>query len=644
MIHLIREKTWDYLYRSLRYTAHLFRFWLALLHSKKLKNVCFVGITGSAGKTTVKDLSASILASAGECFSTPMSMNYPDGIAKILLSMRSTFKYGVLEVSGGNPGDLDRPLRLFTPNIAVLTLVARDHFKAHRSLEAIAKEKGKLISALPADGVAVLNIDDPLVRSIGENCNRQVIWVGKSEGSTLQLVSARSRWPEPLILDVEYQGKIYEVKTSFHGKHLALSVLSALGVGLAAGVPLAKAISAVTEVRPPEGRMEIVTNKNGVTFLRDDWKAPHWSFSAPLEFMAEADAKRKILVIGTLSDYSLSASKLYPKVARQALEVGDIVIFVGPHAPRAAKAKRDGGGENLHAFDEIREAATFLNSILIPGDLVLLKGSNKADHLVRLLYHTQSPVSCWISRCGIQDFCGNCPRLYKSMPNDAGADSETKDAKESVNHSLVEPKSDQRVIVGLGNPGSEYDSTPHNAGYRVLDEMAARAKASWVSYPEGLVCDVVIAGETVVLFKPGAKMNNSGLPTLHFLNNKGVGIANCLVVHDEMDLPLGQVKLKKGGSHAGHRGLSSIIAAIGSHEFTRLRVGVRSEGDAKTAKTSVLKTFAASEEYTLKSGIDRAVDLLMGELKKPIPPIPRPSPTHSEQRPNKTAHPSLNIH
>ena len=419
MVHQIQKIAWNYLHSWLRYIAHLLRFCVALAHSKRLKSVFFVGITGSAGKTTVKDLSASVLGSVGECYSTPRSQNYPDGIAKILLRVSPRHKYCVLEVSGGNPGDLDRPLRLFTPNIAVLTLVARDHFKAFKSLEAIAQEKGKLVSALPTDGIAVLNIDDPLVKAIGDSCNRKVIWVGKAEGATLRLLSVRSVWPEPLTLELEYDGDIYKVKTAFHGKHLALSVLSALGVGVAAGIPLTNAISAIADVKPAEGRMEIVSTEGGITFLRDDWKAPHWSFPAPLEFMAEAEARRKIIVIGTLSDYSLSASKLYPKVAKQALEVGDIVIFVGPHAPRAIKAKRTTDAQNLHAFSEIRDAAMFLNNLLQPGDLVLLKGSNKADHLVRLMYHTQRPVSCWATRCGIQDFCGDCSRLYKPMPSTA---------------------------------------------------------------------------------------------------------------------------------------------------------------------------------------------------------------------------------
>ncbi len=612
MIRRIRDVAKNYLYRCLRYCAHLLRFWLAFIYSKRLKKVSFVGITGSAGKTTTKDISASVLRTLGECYSTPSSANYSDAIAKLLLKVSPRNRFCVLEVSGGNPGELDRPLRLFTPNIAVLTLVARDHFKAFKSLEAIAEEKGKLVSALPADGVAVLNIDDPLVRAIGESCNRKVIWVGEGDGATIRLRSARSTWPETLVLEIEYEGEPYEVRTDFHGKHLALSILSALGVGLAAGIPLTTAISAVSDVRPAQGRMQIVSNDNGVTFLRDDWKAPHWSLSAPLEFMSEAKAQRKIIIIGTLSDYSLSASKLYPKVARQALKVGDVVIFVGPHAPRAAKAKRDTSIDNLHTFSEIREASAFLNALLKAGDLVLLKGSNKADHLVRLLYNTQKPVSCWATRCGIQNFCGDCPRLYRPVSlNTDGAQPLEGKLFRAGTVPLIGSDSGRKVIVGLGNPGASFENTPHNAGYRVLDRMAERAKGRWVSSPEGMVCEIEVGENAVSLFKPGTKINNSGPPTRQYLERMGSGINNCLIVHDEMDLTLGQVKLKHGGGDAGHKGLQSLIASLGSHEIKRLRIGVRGPGNEKTAKNSVLQPFSRSDESALESGVDLAVDTLL---------------------------------
>ena len=129
-----------------------------------------------------------------------------------------------------------------------------------------------------------------------------------------------------------------------------------------------------------------------------------------------------------------------------------------------------------------------------------------------------------------------------------------------------------------------------------------------------MVCELEISGVAVSLFKPGAKINNSGPPTRQFLDRMGTALNNCLVVHDEMDLALGQVKLKHGGGDAGHKGLKSLIASLGSHEIKRLRIGVRRPDNAKTAKTaknSVLQPFSPSDETALEPGVDLAVDILL---------------------------------
>jgi len=148
--------------------------------------------------------------------------------------------------------------------------------------------------------------------------------------------------------------------------------------------------------------------------------------------------------------------------------------------------------------------------------------------------------------------------------------------------------------------------------------MAKSTNGLWISCPEGMVCEIDIAGEAVSLFKPGAQINNSGPPTRQFLDRMGAGISNCLVVHDEMDLELGQVKLKQGGGDGGHKGLKSVIASLGSHEVKRLRIGVRRPDSAKTAKSSVLQTFSRSDETALELGVDRAADMLLSEIVAPV--------------------------
>ena len=389
------------------------KYLLASLNRRKLNCVTFIGITGSAGKTTTKDLTAAILANFGHCQQTLGSRNTPVSIARTIWYTRKAHRYCVVELAVYGPGTLDMSVRLVKPDIAVVTVIGRDHYSAFKSMEAIAAEKEKVLLALPPQGIAVLNIDDPQVRSMGERCNRRIIWFGKSAGATLRLIEAHSLWPEPLGLLFEYQGKTHEVRTQLHGTHMAIQVLASLGVALAADLPVEKAILAIAQVQPTEGRMQVVRGNDGVVFIRDDCKAPHWSLNAPLAFLRDAKTDRKVAVVGTISDSSGGANKKYKKICRQIREVADLVVFVGPHAHRALRARRIESDTTIQGFSSIRDAAAYLQAELRKGDLVLLKGSDKADHLVRLILNRSHTIQCWAEKCDFEDFCDKCSKLYK---------------------------------------------------------------------------------------------------------------------------------------------------------------------------------------------------------------------------------------
>jgi len=374
----------------------------------------FIGITGSVGKTTTKEACATILSQFAACGSTQQSHNRHLSIAADLAGSSRTQRYFVAEMSASKPNFLNRSIWLVKPSVGVLTNIGRDHYKQFKSLEGIAQEKSKLIHRLPAGGVAVLNMDDPYVKAIGEACTHKKVWVGRNENATIRLLETHSRWPEPLALTVLYQGTAYRVTTSLYGEHMALAVLCALGVAVALNLSLEKAIRAVEQLRPAEGRMQLVEHGDGVTFIRDDWKAPEWSLEAPLEFLKKARSGRKIAVVGTLSDFSTDSSKKYRQIARKVQKVADLTVFVGPNALRALRAREHPDDPSLQGFEHIIDAARFLKQELRSGDLVLLKGSAKTDHLVRLLYDRYKPVKCWEDRCGKEVFCGYCPRVYQA--------------------------------------------------------------------------------------------------------------------------------------------------------------------------------------------------------------------------------------
>ena len=135
------------------------------------------------------------------------------------------------------------------------------------------------------------------------------------------------------------------------------------------------------------------------------------------------------------------------------------------------------------------------------------------------------------------------------------------------------------IVCGLGNPGSEYEHTRHNAGFLAVDELARQLGARyWKTKPGALLAEVTLAGaragEKLVLVKPTAYMNVSGGPLANIAKEYRVSPAGILVIHDELELPAGKVAVRMGGGHAGHNGLRSICDKLGTHDFGRVRTGI----------------------------------------------------------------------
>ncbi len=622
MIKATAKKAYRMLVRIAPVGREEMLFFRARLKSIALRRIEYVGITGSAGKTTTRDLTVSILAAKGKCFKG--LGNKPAETAKSILKMNRSMRYSVLEVSGGAPGRMDWPLRLFRPKIAVLTLIGRDHYKAFGSLKGIAAEKRRLIDALPKDGIAVLNIDDPFVREIGESCRCQKIWVGRHKDATIQLLDARSDWTSPLVMKVKYGGKRFAVPTRLYGSHLALSVLCALGVGIAAGVRLATAIGAIERVRPPDGRMQVVESEDGITFIRDDWKAPDWSLDAALEFLKHARVTRRVAVIGTVSDFSRDSSKKYRQIARRVMECADLAVFVGPNAYRAMRARNDENKDRIVGFPTISDAAKYFRGNLRDGDMVLLKGSNKADHLVRLFLDRFNRVQCWESRCGLVRFCDQCSRLYEPPSENIKFNFDTEETGEKYTWPewMEESKAHQCrtfLFVGLGNPSEKLQFTPHNLGRDALDVFAKNRELAWERAPAGWVTQWKPSDRiSIVLFKPEVKMNKSGLPVNSLLKKLGVGASRCIVAHDDMDLSFGTIRKKRDGSDGGHKGLGSIVSTLKSDRIYRIRIGCRTDGGSAKAKDRVLDGFRRTERLELPKFFTQVDEELMHTIDEVV--------------------------
>lgn len=182
-----------------------------------------------------------------------------------------------------------------------------------------------------------------------------------------------------------------------------------------------------------------------------------------------------------------------------------------------------------------------------------------------------------------------------------------------------------KLIAGLGNPGEEYAATRHNAGFRTIDELASRLGVSyWKSQAGAEVAVVRVRGaegpRDVVLAKPQSFMNTSGGPVSKLCAEYKVAPTELLVIHDELDIPAGDVRIKVGGGHAGHNGLKSIIAKLGSRDFSRVRVGIGMPPGRMQVVDFVLKQLRSKEAEAFDAEVVEAADVCELALERGVIP------------------------
>lgn len=381
-----------------------------------LTGTTFIGVTGSCGKSTAIALAEDILTSAGQCvIGTGRSLSLA---ADTILRANAATKFCIVEAHAGRPGHIGKSLRLLRPLIGVVTTIGTDHFSNYRSPEAIAQEKGLLMESLPESGVAILNIDNPLIADMAERTRARLLTFGRSPEAVLRAVDVSSVWPDRLSMQVTYGGETVRVETKLVGEHWLTSVLAAIGIGLACGVDLKTCAEIVKRADPVFGRYTVHVRADGASYVLDSHKAPYWTIAEGLAFVKGVRAPRKTIVFGTISDYPGAASPRYRRVARDALEVADRVILVGPHSGHIDKLLRQGlGKDRLFGFQTTYQASEFIAGDEVAGELIYVKAS-VAQHLERLMLAQLDEVVCWPERCGRRRACPSCPsyRIGRTLP------------------------------------------------------------------------------------------------------------------------------------------------------------------------------------------------------------------------------------
>ena len=259
----------------------------------------------------------------------------------------------------------------------------------------------------------------------------------------------------------------------------------------------------------------------------------------------------------------------------------------------------------MRTFSHVRDAAEYVNSIAREGDLVLLKGTNKQDHLLRIILARNENVACWRDDCKLHRMCNKCPDRTKpsGLAASQPAASITDTAAPFSAPALRTLDPDEQIIIGLGNPQARYAGTPHNVGYEVVDRIAESFGLTWEETPETLISRGSSPGRGICLIKIKLAMNLTGTGLKRLSESLAFDPVQCILVYDDLDLPLGVVKTRMKGSAGGHRGVASILEAFQTDTFRRVKVGVGKPGEKLDRLNYVVTAF--NEES--RASIDQAI-------------------------------------
>jgi UDP-N-acetylmuramoyl-tripeptide--D-alanyl-D-alanine ligase len=350
-----------------------------------------VGITGSSGKTSTKDLLGQVLAASGPTVSPQGSFNNDIGLPLTVLSADAGTRSLVLEMGARGPGHIARLCRIARPQIGVVLNVGSAHLGEFGSAEVIAASKGELVEALPAGGTAVLNADDPRVLGMAPRTAATVVTTGTSADADVRATdvslddAARARFR------LVAGGEEHPVALQVVGAHQVANALSAAAAALAAGMtPAAVAAALGAAVPRSRWRMEVTRRADGVTVVNDAYNANPESMRAALAALVRLPGRRRVAVLGAMGELGPAAGAEHERLGRDVVRAGvDLVVSVGPDAvgvhtgalaersaTRAARTDDHGGDleEAVHVPDRAA-ARRLLAEVVGPGDVVLVKAS-----------------------------------------------------------------------------------------------------------------------------------------------------------------------------------------------------------------------------------------------------------------------------
>ena len=370
---------------------------IAHAYRQSLRGTKVIAITGSSGKTTTKRLIHGVLGTTYAGVSSPKSFNNDIGVPLTLLSAKSSDKFAVVEIGTNAPGEIADLARIAAPDIAVITMIGRSHLEGLGSIEGVAREKGSLLAALPAeDGVAIVNADYPLLRPHLRRVKFKFLF-GESEEADLRLTGrgeVNGNWW------FEVNGRA-RFEIALPGRHNALNALAAVAVGRRFGLDDQAIRAGLFSVKPEAMRMTPQV-AGGMTFYNDAYNANPEAMIAALDTFAElaGGARRRIVVLGDMLELGEGSALLHREIGAHIARIDDRcgldqVILIGGRMGEAAGAIRKQFDKDrlTHIATLNDRAIASVRKLIRAGDAVLVKASRgmELEKLIAAFESAPSP-------------------------------------------------------------------------------------------------------------------------------------------------------------------------------------------------------------------------------------------------------------
>jgi UDP-N-acetylmuramoyl-tripeptide--D-alanyl-D-alanine ligase len=368
---------------SLKALQTIASFW------RRKLNLRVIGITGSVGKSTTKELVAEVLGQRYHTFKNPGNLNNEIGLPLSLLKLGPGHDCAVLEMGFYVPGEITFLCEMAQPHVGVITNIGTVHAERAGSQEMIAAGKSELVQALPRSphGIAILNYDDPWVRPMADLTKAGILFYGLDPRAALWADQVDGLGLEGIRFRLHFKKETLHLRVPLIGRHSVHTVLRAAAVGLVEGLAWQEIISGLQWGRS-QLRLVAVRTESGAFILDDSYNASPESTLAALNLLGELDGK-KIAVLGDMLELGRYERQGHELVGVRAAEVCSELITVGEKGMMIADAALKGGlsATKIFIFEESNQAIEFLQSHLNEGDIVLIKGSHglRMDRIVSAL-------------------------------------------------------------------------------------------------------------------------------------------------------------------------------------------------------------------------------------------------------------------